>query len=76
MASMRDDDIFWYKISRFLVIRSAPNMVYVFLLSILWDLEKFRVRGALDGYTFYVGLRSNVAWSLEMAWNEHYQKEI
>ena len=52
---------------------SAFSFNSVFLL-ILWDLENFRVRGVLGGYTFYVRLRSILACSLEITWNKHYQK--
>ena len=33
----------------------------------LWDLEFFG--SGTGGYTFYVGLRSNLAYSSEMTWN-------
>ena len=37
------------------------------------DLEKFRVQGALGGYTFNVGSRSNFAFSLFMVSKYYYQ---
>ena len=51
----------------FFLIR--PRSHFITFLSLLWDLEKFRAMSAPDGYTIYVGLRSNLACSLEMTWN-------
>ena len=42
----------------------------------LWDLEKIRVHGAPDRYTFYVGSRSNIAYSLIMISNYYYQNSL
>ena len=53
-----------------------PRSHFIRFILILWDLEKFRIRGAPGGYTFYVGLRSNFACSLEMACNERYKKKL
>ena len=36
----------------------------------------FFVMGTPDGHTFYVGLSSNSACSLEIPWSEHYLKKL
>ena len=37
----------------------------------VFGLRSFR-QGAPGEYTFYVGLRSYLVWSLQMTWYEHY----
>ena len=32
--------------------------------------------GAPGEYVFYVGLRSYMAWTLQMTWYEHFQKKF
>ena len=52
-----------------------PRSYFVEFLTDYWTWEKFWVRGAPGGHTFYVGLSSNSACSLEIPWSEHYLKK-
>ena len=51
----------------FFFFENRPLSLLLSLLSILWALEKFRVRGATGSYNFYVGLRLHLVCSLEVA---------